>query len=92
MIILSLFWTGFTERGAIAAMLTGFFMTIVSKFVLQELDGIGAYFGALETMPPSFLAALIVGYLVAMTWPDGQTADRHKALVKRLELSRESHQ
>ena len=45
-------------------------MTIVSKFVLQELDGIGAYFGALETMPPSFLAALVVGYLVAVIWPD----------------------
>ena len=70
MIILSLFWTGFTERGAIAAMLTGFFMTIASKFVLQGLDGIGAYFGALETMPPSFLAALVVGYLVAVIWPD----------------------
>jgi Na+/proline symporter len=70
MIILSLFWPRFTERAAIASMLTGFFMTIISKFVLQTLDGIGPYFVALETMPPSFLSALIVGYLVTIMWPD----------------------
>ena len=70
MIILSLFWTGFTERGAVAAMVTGFTMTIVSKFILQDLEGIGPYFGALETMPPAFLAALVAGYGVALLWPD----------------------
>ncbi len=70
MIILSLFWPRFTERAAIASMLTGFSMTIISKFVLQTLDGVGPYFVALETMPPSFLSALIVGYLVTIMWPD----------------------
>lgn len=70
MIILSLFWERFTERAAIAAMVTGFSMTIVSKFVLQELDSVGPYFTALETMPPSFLSALVVGYIVAVRWPD----------------------
>ncbi|MDP6651021.1 MAG: hypothetical protein QGF90_02740, partial [Gammaproteobacteria bacterium] len=70
MIILSLFWPRFTERAAIASMLTGFSMTIISKFVLQALDGVGPYFVALETMPPSFLSALVVGYLVTIMWPD----------------------
>ena len=70
MIILSLFWSGFTERAAIASMLAGFFMTIASKFLLQELDSVGDYFAALETMPPSFLSALLVGYWVAKAWPD----------------------
>ncbi len=70
MIILSLFWSKFTERAAIASMATGFFMTIISKFVLQEIDSIGEYFTALETMPPSFLSALIVGYVVTVLWPD----------------------
>ena len=51
-------------------MATGFFMTIISKFVLQEIDSIGEYFTALETMPPSFLSALIVGYVVTVLWPD----------------------
>lgn len=70
MILMSLFWTRYTEKAAIASMLTGFFMTMISKFVLQEMDTIGPYFTALETMPPSFLSALIVGYLVTVIWPD----------------------
>ena len=70
MIILSLFWPRFTERAAIASMLTGFFMTIISKFVLQGMDTIGPYFTALETMPPSFLSALLAGYVVTILWPD----------------------
>ncbi len=69
MIILSLFWSKFTERGAIASMLAGFSMTIVSKFVLQELPVAGEYFIALETMPPSFLFALFAGWAVSLIWP-----------------------
>jgi Na+/proline symporter len=70
MIILSLFWPKFTERAAIASMITGFCMTIISKFVLQSMETIGPYFTALETMPPSFLSALLVGYVVTILWPD----------------------
>ena len=70
MIILSLFWPGFTERAAIASMVTGFLMTIISKFILQELETVGPFFVALETMPPSFISALLVGYIVAVLWPD----------------------
>ena len=75
MIILSLFWPGFTERAAIASMVTGFLMTIISKFVLQELETVGSYFVALETMPPSFISALLVGYIVAILWPDQTLKD-----------------
>ncbi len=66
MVILALFWPRFTERGAIASMIAGFSMTMFSKFVLQELPGVGDLFVALETMPPSFLAALVTGYLVSL--------------------------
>ncbi len=69
MITLSLFWSGFAERAVIASMVAGFSMTIVSKFVLQELEVAGPYFAALETMPPSFLFALLVGWLVSLAWP-----------------------
>ncbi|MCP5345892.1 MAG: sodium/proline symporter [Pseudomonadales bacterium] len=72
MIILSLFWPAFTERAAIASMACGFLMTIISKFVLQELGTAGPYFVALETMPPSFISALLAGYLVTIMWPDRQ--------------------
>ncbi len=70
MIILSLFWAKFTELAAIASMLTGFSMTLVSKFFLQEIEHMGIYFSALETMPPSFISALLVGYVVSVLWPD----------------------
>jgi sodium/proline symporter len=70
MIVLSLFWPRFTEKAAIASMITGFSMTMIAKFVIQDLEGIGPYFTALETMPPAFLAALLAGYLVTMISPD----------------------
>ena len=78
MMILSLFWSEFTERGAIASMLAGFFMTIASKFFLQGLHNVGEYFAALETMPPAFLAALIVGYWVSRVWPDAGLAAQYR--------------
>tara|TARA_B100001250_G_scaffold74928_1_gene61278 strand:+ start:2739 stop:4268 length:1530 start_codon:yes stop_codon:yes gene_type:complete len=78
MIILSLFWVKFTERAAIAAMITGFLMTIISKFVFQELDSVGPYFTALETMPPSFFSALIVGYIVTIIWPDKELESTYR--------------
>lgn len=87
MIILSLFWPRFTERAAIASMLTGFSMTIISKFVLQALDGIGPYFVALETMPPSFLSALIVGYVVTIMWPDKELESQYRLELASLEDS-----
>lgn len=74
MMLMSLFWTRFTERAAIASMMTGFSMTMICKFVIQDMDGIGPIFTALETMPPSFLSALIVGYVVTLIWPDDELA------------------
>lgn len=85
MIILSLFWPRFTERAAIAAMITGFSMTMISKFVIQNMDGIGPYFVGLETMPPSFLSALIVGYLVTIIWPDPELEAEYRKDLASLE-------
>lgn len=79
MLLLSLFWTRYTEKAAIASMLTGFCMTMLSKFVLQEMDTIGPCFMALETMPPSFLSALIVGYIVTIWWPDPGLETQYRA-------------
>lgn len=79
MIILSLFWPKFTERGAIASMLGGFSMTIISKFVLQELDGVGEYFIAVETMTPSFLFALLMGWAVSLLWPSRELEEAYRA-------------
>lgn len=89
MIILSLFWSRFTERAAIASMATGFIMTIVSKFVLQGLESIGPYFTALETMPPSFLSALLVGYIVAVLWPDEELANSYEEDLVSIKITKE---
>jgi len=89
MIILSLFWPRFTERAAIASMFTGFTMTIVSKFVLQGFTTVGPYFTALETMPPSFLSALLVGYLVTLWWPDPDLEAHYRRELQSLKQARQ---
>ena len=84
MLILSLFWPRFTERAAIASMVAGFSMTIISKFVLQELEVAGPYFAALETMPPSFLFALLVGWAVSLAWPSESLQTQYGADLDEL--------
>ncbi len=71
-IILSLFWKGFTERGAIAAMIAGFLSVPFFKFVAPQLGSIGVYFDKIAELGPSFVVSLLVGYLVSKWWPDGK--------------------
>ena len=68
-IILSIFWRGFTEKGAIASMITGFSCMPFFKFVAPNFDEIGIYFEKIEAFPPSFVIALFVGYAVSKIWP-----------------------
>ena len=42
-------------------------------------------FTALETMPPSFLSALIVGYLVTIIWPDEKLESQYRADLASLQ-------
>ena len=62
-IILSLFWKGFTEKGAIAAMIAGFFTVPFTKFVLTNLDSYGIYFDKIDVMAPAFTIGLLAGYI-----------------------------
>jgi sodium/proline symporter len=68
-IILSLFWPGYSEKGAIASMITGFASVMLFKFVITEIEGIGAYFVELDVLVPSFALAMIVGYIVSKIYP-----------------------
>jgi len=72
-IILSIFWKGFSERGAIASMIVGFISVILCKFVFANMEGIGDYFKELDVLAPSFAAAMIVGFVVSKIFPP-----RHK--------------
>ena len=68
-IILSLFWKGFSENGAIASMITGFVSVILFNFVFKEMPDIGEYFVALDVLAPSFAMAMIVGFIVSKIYP-----------------------
>lgn len=85
MVIMSLFWKGFTANGAIAAMLGGFIMTILAKFVFSEINGIGDYFVAMETMPPAFLFSFVVGYIVSILKPDQALRESYTEDLKAIE-------
>ena len=69
-IILSIFWKGLTEKGAIASMVIGFLSIPLFKFVLANLDGVGVYFDRVAELGPSFLMGLIAGYVVSKLWPN----------------------
>jgi len=69
-IILSLFWQAYSEKGAIASMVTGFACVPFFKFVIQPMDGIGIYFEKLDVLAPSFLLAMIAGWVFSKLFPD----------------------
>ena len=64
-IILTLFYKRFTEKAAIASMLTGFLCVPLFKFVFQVHPRFGSYFEAMDVLLPSFVIAIFVGLLVS---------------------------
>lgn len=78
-IILSLFWKGYSEKGAIASMITGFTSVILFKFVVVNMEGIGVYFKELDVLAPSFALAMIAGYIVSKIFP---SKDLNKSLTE----------
>jgi hypothetical protein len=75
MIMLSLFRAGFAGRVAIRSLGTELLMTTIAAFVLRKLEFAKPCFAALETMSPSFISALLVGYIVAIIWSDSLLKD-----------------
>lgn len=69
--ILSMFWSRFTGRGALAAMIAGFVCVPIFKFVMPEIDGIGPVLSALNELPPAFFMSGLVGIIVSLTDRDG---------------------
>lgn len=64
--LLSLFWKGFTEKGAIASMIAGFLCVPIFKFWVSGMDSIGPYFNALGELPSAFGVAFIVGVAISL--------------------------
>ena len=69
-IILSLFWKDFTEKGAIASMITGFLCIPFFKFVVPNISTLEPYINKLDVMLPSVLLALFAGWAVSTFYKD----------------------
>jgi sodium/proline symporter len=63
-IILSIFWDDFSEKGAIASIITGFLSVPLFKFVFTSFEGVGIYFDKLGELGPAFFLAMLVGFIV----------------------------
>ncbi len=70
-IILSIFWKDFSEKGAIASMITGFLAVPLFKFGFTAIDTVGIYFEKLGELGPAFLLAAIVGVTTTMITKKG---------------------
>lgn len=73
-IILSIFWKGLSEQGAIAAMISGFLCVPFFKFYVQSLDSVGEYFMALDVLAPSFLISMICAWIFSKLYPKNNNA------------------
>ena len=70
--ILSLFWTRFTRRGVITAMVAGFLAVPFYKFVGPHINLVGPYLDALTELPPAFATSLLLGALASRFDREGQ--------------------
>ena len=61
------------------SMSVGFGSILLFKFIVQNLEGIGVYFSALEALSPAFILSLLSGYLVSKLWPDDELKDSYRA-------------
>jgi sodium/proline symporter len=75
-IILSLFWKKFTEKAAIASMITGFLAIPFFKFGMTSLDSIGIYFEELGELGPSFFLAMLAGIIVSLLFPNKKLSSK----------------
>ena len=64
-IILSIFWKDYTEKGAIATMITGFFCIPFFKFVVPNIATLEPYINKLDVMLPSVLLAMFSGWVTS---------------------------
>jgi sodium/proline symporter len=76
-IILSLFWKGYSEQGAIASMIAGFLCVPLFKFYFQRLPEVGEYFVKLDVLAPSFLVAMIFGYIFSKIYPPSLNVNKY---------------
>jgi sodium/proline symporter len=85
-IILTLFWKGYSEKGAIASMISGFAAVVLFNFVFKEIESIGQYFVAMDVLFPSFVVAMVVGFAVSKKYPPRAEAIK---MIEEIDISNE---
>lgn len=81
-IILSLFWKGLSEKGAIAAMIAGFLSVPFFKFVVIEMEGIGSYFEKLDVLAPSFVISMFAAWSFSKMYPRKREASKEESQLQ----------
>ena len=81
--ILSLYWSKFTAKGALAAMISGFLAVPFFKFLGPNLPGIGELVKASGELPPAFSVSFLVAILVSLM--DKQGVERLPGMDVELE-------
>jgi len=79
-VILSLFWTKMTGKGALAAMITGFVSVPLFKFAAPLIPEVGPYFKTLAELPPAFMLSFLAGIVVSLMTQDDRPVDGEKDL------------
>ncbi len=65
MMLLSIFWKGYNEKGAIASITAGFLSVPFFKFIAPSFPIVGELLDKLSALPPAFAISLIAGYMVS---------------------------
>lgn len=65
--LLALFYKGYNQKGVLASMIVGFVCVPIFKFVVPALPEVGIYFSYISEMLPSFILALVAGFIVSKT-------------------------
>ena len=70
-VVLSLFWSKFTGKGALAAMVGGFLSVPFFKFAAPHIEAIAEPIAALSELPPAIAVSFLCGILVSLLDKDG---------------------
>jgi len=65
-IILSIFWKGYTESGAITSMIVGFLSIPIFKFIVPTIASLAPFIAKVDVMLPSVLLAMLSGWAVSI--------------------------
>ena len=67
-------------------MISGFAAVVLFNFVFKEIESIGQYFVAMDVLFPSFVVAMVVGFVVSKKYPPRAEAIK---MIEEIDISNE---